>query len=181
MLFLDDVYWRDEGRISLDAVLLAVALLALILVTVHPVGTKVSAVENATRLAIFVHVLVTVPLVVVCLLKGKPYTALVGPFAMIFAIVGAVRVAKPASPWAQPLPGSTRHDGQGRRPLPRRSAGGPTAPACARRDRRRLSTPRPSPPTVPTARRRRRPGRCRPTWHDRPPSPGPEVVSSWCD
>ena len=101
MLFLDDVYWREEGRISLDAVLLAVALLTLLLVTVHPAGTEVSAAEKAIRLDVFVHVLITVPLVLVCLLKGKVYTALIGPFAILFVIIGAIRVAKPGTPWAR--------------------------------------------------------------------------------
>jgi hypothetical protein len=75
--------------------------LTLLLVTVHPAGTEVSAAENAIRLTVFVHVLVTAPLVLVCLLKGKVYTALIGPFAILFVIIGAIRVAKPGTPWAR--------------------------------------------------------------------------------
>jgi lysyl-tRNA synthetase class 2 len=101
MLFLDDVYWREEGRISLDAVLLAVAVLTLVLVSVHPVGTDVSEVEGTTRWSIFIDVLVTGPLVIICLLKGKVYTALTAPFVSPIAVVGAVRVAKPGTPWAR--------------------------------------------------------------------------------
>jgi hypothetical protein len=95
ILHLHDVYWEEEGRTSVDAVFVAVAVTGLLLIGLRPLtwdyGTPVSPA------ALIVANLV---LAVVTLLKGKIWTGLVGLFVPVLLIVGAIRLARPGSPWA---------------------------------------------------------------------------------
>ena len=59
-----------------------------------PGGTATSAALVATVAALFV-------LAVITLLKGKPWVALLGVLIPLVLIAGAVRVARPGSPWAR--------------------------------------------------------------------------------
>jgi hypothetical protein len=95
ILHLHDVYWEEEGRTSVDAVFIAVAVTGLLLTGLRPLtydfGTLVSPG------ALIVGNLV---LAVVTLMKGKIWTGLVGLFVPVLLLVGAVRLARPGSPWA---------------------------------------------------------------------------------
>lgn len=100
---LRDVYWSEQGRTSVDAVFLAVAVLGLLLVGVAPFGVDQVAVENA-RYAAWEYVWVVAVnggLVVLTLTKGKVWTGLLGILVPVLALVGAVRLARPDSPWAR--------------------------------------------------------------------------------
>jgi hypothetical protein len=96
-LHLEDVYWSDEGRQSVDAVVVATVFGALIVIGVAPldIGDTGSTVAIAT--AVGLDVLVCA----VCALKGKMFLTLAGLFIPLLAIVGAVRLATPHSPWAR--------------------------------------------------------------------------------
>jgi hypothetical protein len=95
ILHLHDVYWEEEGRTSVDAVFVAIAVTGLLLMGLRPLtygyGTPVSPgmllVANGA-------------LAVVTLLKGKIWTGLVGLFVPGLLVVGAIRLARPGSPWA---------------------------------------------------------------------------------
>ena len=96
-LHLDDVYWSTEGRKSVDIVIYAAGLGALLLVTSNPFasdaggGRKVFAWDIGLNLA---FALITAS-------KGKAYTAVCGVLVPLLALVGAIRLAKPESPWAR--------------------------------------------------------------------------------
>jgi hypothetical protein len=112
ILHLQDVYWSEAGRASIEAVFVALAVTALLLFGLRPdLG-----VEQAFRhglsggwspvvaVAASVLVLLTLAFVIVALLKGKIWTGLLGlfvPVVVVLAVVGAVRLARPHSPWAR--------------------------------------------------------------------------------
>jgi hypothetical protein len=107
ILHLRDVYWANEGRLSVDAVFVAAGVTALLLIGVSPVGVQNVAdyrhmpggtAASATLVAVVAALFV---LAGITLLKGKPWTALIGIVLPIALIVGAVRLARPGSPWAR--------------------------------------------------------------------------------
>ncbi len=97
VLHLEDVYWREEGRKSVDAVILAVAVVGLLALGVTPLGVLGGRFTGA-QLAVAAGLLL---LVVVSLLKGKVWTGLLGVMLPPLALIGAVRLARPTSPWAR--------------------------------------------------------------------------------
>jgi hypothetical protein len=96
---LRDVYWSEEGRSSIDAVIVAVTLGALVLLHVTPFD--VDTAEDPTRWSLMVTVAIHLVLICIVLLKGKLWTGLFGLFMPLIALIGAVRLAKPHSPWAR--------------------------------------------------------------------------------
>ncbi len=102
ILHLRDVYWAEEGRASVDAVFVAIALTGLLLLGVRPVGVAVFAGPERVRVWLFaLSLALNLVLAVVCLLKGKIWTGLTGLFLPLLPVVGAVRLARPGSPWAR--------------------------------------------------------------------------------
>jgi hypothetical protein len=112
-LNLEDVYWQEKGRQSIDAVVVTTALLAVTLIglpfwidaiqafltTAGIGGTRLSTGEST---AILAPVQVAGALLaLVCLSKGKRFVAIVGLFVPLVALVGAVRLADPESAWAR--------------------------------------------------------------------------------
>ncbi len=95
---LQDVYWEREGRKSVDAVVIAVALGALFLLHSAPLGT--GGAEDS-RLVLTIMIALNLVLVLIAALKGKLFLATFGVFAPIFALVGAIRLAEPGSIWAR--------------------------------------------------------------------------------
>ncbi|HEU0025404.1 MAG TPA: hypothetical protein VFQ12_12270 [Thermoleophilaceae bacterium] len=105
-LNLEDVYWSDKGRQSIDAVvitgsLLAITLLGLqfwidlyeaLLVLLGVGGTNLEPGETA--LVLVPVQLAAACLAVVCFRKRKVVTGLVGLFVPLVALVGALRPAK---------------------------------------------------------------------------------------
>lgn len=98
ILHLEDVYWTQEGRKSVDAVILAISLFALALVGEAPLG---GISDTDPGWAIAVDAVIGSLVVVVSLLKGKLWTGLLGIMLPFVAMVGAVRLARPGSPWAR--------------------------------------------------------------------------------
>jgi lysyl-tRNA synthetase class 2 len=103
ILHLQDVYWRKEGRLSVDAVIIVVTAAALFVLGLDPFGDlgAPGASGNVLRIAIAVWIIIEIVPVLFCLLKGKIWTGVLGLFVPILAIVGAVRLARPNSPWAR--------------------------------------------------------------------------------
>ena len=107
ILHLRDVYWSNEGRLSVDAVFVAAGVTALLLIGATPVGVR--------NVADYHHMPGSPPavgtlmatlallfgLAVVTLLKGKAWTALIGLVVPVALVVGALRLARPGSPWAR--------------------------------------------------------------------------------
>jgi hypothetical protein len=109
ILHLDDVYWSKEGRTSVDAVFVAIAVCGLLLLGLRPINvSRVSDLFVAGPhrggldwAAAIGGTLLLFGLAVVTLLKGKIWTGLVGLFVPVLLWIGAIRVARPGSPWAR--------------------------------------------------------------------------------
>ena len=108
ILHLRDVYWSNEGRVSVDAVFVAAGVTALLLMGVTPAGVK-NLNDYQRLLPVSPAVVTTLHLAAVALfvvasitlLKGKIWTGLFGLFVPLLFIAGAVRLARPGSPWAR--------------------------------------------------------------------------------
>jgi hypothetical protein len=107
ILHLRDVYWSNEGRLSIDAVFVAAGLTALLLIGASPVGVQSmdeyhrlpGSLSSATTLAMAGTVLFV--LATITLLKGKVWTGLFGLLVPLLLVLGAFRLARPDSPWAR--------------------------------------------------------------------------------
>jgi hypothetical protein len=94
---LQDVYWTQEGRSSVDAVVIAIAFAALVLLGTRPFGFD----DVGSVLGTVAVVATILALVLAAAAKGRPFLAVVGVFVPVFAAVGAVRLARPSSIWAR--------------------------------------------------------------------------------
>jgi len=102
ILHLEDVYWSRAGRTSVDAIFVAVALIGILVVGGRPFDIGNNSTPGAAGIVTTVLVAVFyVGLTGITLLKGKIWTGLVGVFIPILLIAGAIRVARPHSPWAR--------------------------------------------------------------------------------
>jgi hypothetical protein len=100
LLHLDDVYWTEEGRLSIDACLAAVAFLGLALLATSPFEQSGN---QQGRWAAIAAIATDGVLVVVTMMKGKLKMGLIGIVVPPVALVGALRLAKPSSIWARLL------------------------------------------------------------------------------
>lgn len=105
ILHLADVYWTEEGRTSVDAVFVVVGVTGLLLTGSQPFLVQdVELVVNEQPAQWWWSV---PPILLVCLfavitvLKGKVWTGLLGCFVPLLLLVGAIRLARPHSPWAR--------------------------------------------------------------------------------
>lgn len=106
ILHLEDVYWSEDGRTSVDAVFAAVAVAGLLILGFNPlsffdVGIWRDDHSIVARASVVAMALATLALAVVVLLKGKVWTGLVGMFITPLLIIGAVRLSRPHAPWAR--------------------------------------------------------------------------------
>jgi hypothetical protein len=117
---LDDVYWSREGRSSVDAVLVALVVGALLLVGANPFDADRSHGEAVVAGTILVNLVFAL----VSILKGRVVLGVAGVFVPVLALIGTVRLARPRSPWARCWyrPGSRRlRRSQARYPSGRRT------------------------------------------------------------
>jgi hypothetical protein len=96
-LYLRDVYWSDQGRRSIDAVMIATAFAVLVVLGTKPFGLD----EPESVLGTALIVLQAVVLSAIAFLKGRFVMGVVSLFVPFWGIVAAVRLAKPGSPWAR--------------------------------------------------------------------------------
>jgi hypothetical protein len=96
-IYLEDVYWSKEGRASIDAVVVATLLGALIVLGLAPFDLSNS---GSSIGSIAVAIAVDVTFSALAILKGKPILGLAGIFLPFLSIAGTMRLAAPESPWA---------------------------------------------------------------------------------
>jgi hypothetical protein len=105
ILHLRDVYWTSAGRLSVDAVFVAAGLTVLLLLGIGPkIMPRPGDQDGATWEAVaslLISLLITFTLAAITLFKGKIWTGLFGLFIFPLLIVGAIRLARPGSPWAR--------------------------------------------------------------------------------
>ena len=98
-LRLDDVYWKAQGRTSVDAVFIAIALTGLLLSNFTPLG--VGDLQRGIDWEGSVVVALNFVFVLLAIYKGKPVVGALGVMVPFLATISAVRLAKPHSPWAR--------------------------------------------------------------------------------
>jgi hypothetical protein len=107
ILHLSDVYWEEDGRTSVDAVFAAVAVGGLLVLGLHPLMFFISLWQDThsmvLRAAVVLAMVLTLPLAVLVVLKGKVWTGLIGMFFWPLLVVGAIRLSRPQAPWARYL------------------------------------------------------------------------------
>ncbi|HKS48550.1 MAG TPA: hypothetical protein VJT49_26250 [Amycolatopsis sp.] len=96
-LHLDDVYWTEEGRKSVDVVLAASLVGLLLVLGARPFDDA----AGEGRIAFAVTAAVNLVFSVVAVLKGKSSSGVIGLVISLVAIVAAMRLAKPGSLWAR--------------------------------------------------------------------------------
>lgn len=103
ILRLQDVYWTTEGRLSVDAVVVAICTGVLLLLGAAPLGyTDVGDVSGfAAYLTITLTLVLHLCTAVLSLFKGKLWTGFFAIFIPVVGTVGAIRLARPSSPWAR--------------------------------------------------------------------------------
>ncbi|MFJ4693404.1 hypothetical protein [Streptomyces sp. NPDC088766] len=102
VLHLDDVYWTEAGRKSVEVVVVTAALVGLVLVGFAPFGVNdLSDEELQDRGTVLSTVAVNFLFALAVLSKGKVKLAVFSVFVPFVALFGLVRVARPDSPWAR--------------------------------------------------------------------------------
>lgn len=98
-VYLDDVYWAEEGRSSIDATVIAAAGMVLLLLGFTPFTFDTSSPLQVV--ASVAGALLVFSMVAVCFAKQRLMHGWVGFFFLPLAIYGASRIGKPDSPWAR--------------------------------------------------------------------------------
>jgi hypothetical protein len=96
-LRLDDVYWTQQGRSSVDAVLIALVVGGAMLLGANPFDAD--DVDGEAMAAVII--LVNLAFALITILKGRVVLGVVGVFVPILALVAALRLARPTSWWAR--------------------------------------------------------------------------------
>ena len=122
-LHLEDVYWSEEGRRSIDAVVIAGLLGGAIVFGASPVTRE----DTTSALTIMISLAIVVAISAIAALKGKYIAAVVGVPIPLVSLVAAIRLAEPDSPWAR------RRYASGSRKLVRATARGERHQARYRR------------------------------------------------
>ncbi len=100
ILHLDDVYWSEDGRKSVEIVVLTAALVALLLGGFLPFGVnELTVQERHNRVFVVMNTATNFFFALIALAKGKPRMALFGIVVPFVAMFGAIRLARPGSPW----------------------------------------------------------------------------------
>ncbi|MFJ5223862.1 hypothetical protein [Streptomyces sp. NPDC088400] len=102
ILHLHDVYWTEQGRQSVEVVVLAAALALLVLSGFSPLDVNsLTPEQEQGRGSVIATLLFNFLFVLVTLFKGKLRLALIGALVPFVALIAAIRLARPDSPWAR--------------------------------------------------------------------------------
>lgn len=105
-VYLDDVYWAEQGRSSIDATVIAAAAMMLALLGFTPFTIEDGSIESILGTAL--SALLVFLLVAICFLKGRILHGTIGFFVFPVALYGASRLGKPHSAWARRRYGGRR-------------------------------------------------------------------------
>ncbi|WP_424642501.1 hypothetical protein [Embleya sp. AB8] len=158
VVHLADVYWTEQGRISIEATVLTIAAVGLAASGFVPFDATSNGHTLDDRVSWLIALLIDIAMATITFAKGKVGTGVIGVFIPIVNLVAAIRLARPDSPWARRRYAdnprklaragnrAARHDARWR-PIRRRledTIAGPLLPV------------KPTPETPPTARPRPR-------------------------
>ena len=108
ILHLDDVYWTEEGRSSIEATLIGFTLAALCLLTTAPLESDPG--KDVPHWVLGGVIALNMSFALIAFLKGKLKLGTFGIFVPGLAILGATRLAKPGSIWAHSFYGPAKLD-----------------------------------------------------------------------
>lgn len=111
-VYLDDVYWAEEGRSSIDATVIAAAGMGLVLLGFTPFTIESGSFGAVAGSVVSAGVVLL--LVAICFAKGRVMHGTVGFFVFPVAVYGACRLGKPGSAWARRRYGERRPRKQAR-------------------------------------------------------------------
>jgi hypothetical protein len=100
-LHLDDVYWSEQGRQSIDAVIVFGIVVGFMVLGVYPISFEDVNGSIGSLAGFAVALAFAWTWVVICFMKGKLMWGVVGIYAFPIAVYGASRLAKPNSSWAK--------------------------------------------------------------------------------
>jgi hypothetical protein len=109
---LEDVYWSDEGRQSVDAAIIAIAFVGLVLT-----GAFSASLDTASPWLIagsIAFILFELTMTLISFSKFRLFHGMLGIAIAPFAWWGALHLAKPNSPWAKRFYGKRNPDKQAR-------------------------------------------------------------------
>jgi hypothetical protein len=109
---LEDVYWSEEGRQSVDAAIVAIAFVGLVLT-----GAFSASLDTASPGLIALSIVVIVFELAMILVSFSKFRLLHGMLGIAIAPLawwGALRLAKPNSPWAKRFYGERNPEKQAR-------------------------------------------------------------------
>jgi hypothetical protein len=112
-VYLDDVYWAEEGRSSIDAAVIATGLMGVVLLGVRPIG-DVSTASAADIVGAVLTVALWLGFTIGAFAKGRMLHGTIGFLVQPLAIYATCRLAKPNSPWARRLYGDRNPEKQAR-------------------------------------------------------------------
>jgi hypothetical protein len=98
-VYLEDVYWSEEGRVSVDATVLAAGAMGLVLLGLTPFDWETGSFEQP--IGSLISAALVFGVVAACFAKQRLLHGTVGFFFVPVAIYGAIRIGKPNSPWAR--------------------------------------------------------------------------------
>jgi len=94
---LEDVYWSEQGRSSLEAVTIVSVIGLLVVIGIRPFELD----DPASAFTVSATVAVSLAVAVAAFLKDRILLGAVGLFVLPVGLIGAVRLARPQSPWAR--------------------------------------------------------------------------------
>jgi hypothetical protein len=100
-LNLKDVYWSDEGRRSIDAVIVAAAISGIVLIGFAGWISVAKQVEDVVFTIVGTFGIIAIVFAVVNLAKERLISAVVGLLFLPFGVFIAFRLARPRSLWAR--------------------------------------------------------------------------------
>jgi hypothetical protein len=96
-LHLKDVYWAEQGRQSVDAIFCILVITGVLIGGANFLTGQIGTAAWWSSVAV---IGVNLVLCVICMLKGKVVTGVIGIVFGLVAFIGAIRLAKPGSWWA---------------------------------------------------------------------------------
>jgi hypothetical protein len=96
-LYLEDVYWAEEGRSSVDAVIFASIIGGALVLGFVPLDAG----SGSSTVGVISSVAIELAICVLVALKGKYSSAVIGMLIAPVAWVAAIRLARPNSFWAR--------------------------------------------------------------------------------
>jgi hypothetical protein len=96
-LYLRDVYWSEQGRLSVDAAVFATTFALLVVLGTKPFGLD----EPVSVISTVLLVAQAVALSAIAFVKGRLLLGLLALFIPLVGLIAALRLARPGSPWAR--------------------------------------------------------------------------------